>query len=363
MTFAVMLITLCEQDSPNWNQTQLSRFQEVLDEFQQYHNTAGVFVGNEVLTRGEYATATDLWTLTFYAANGSVAAPYVKAALRDVKAYRDSKNYRKVPIGYSAGEQLSGHCSKKGIDLKIADIPGLRPMLQNYLACGDDPTINADFYSLNVYEWCGESSYDGSGYSMLEQNATSYNIPIFISETGCRRPAPRLFEDQASIFGKDMADTWSGAIIYEWIEEANDYGLVSYGPTVNPTGAAATTALDGYPRSGTPSPVLPDYTNLQNQWSTLTPTGAKLSAYAASTGKLSPPACPTSTASGWIVNGNAKLPSLGETLSAAATAATASPTTSAKPSTTGKGAAAGGKEIAGMGLGLMGVMLGFVVWL
>ncbi len=245
----------------------------------------------------------------------------------------------------------------------IADIPDLRPMLQNYMACGDDPTINADFYSLNVYEWCGQSSYDVSGYSMLEQNATSYNIPIFISETGCRKPAHRLFQDQASIFGSDMANTWSGAIIYEWIEEANDYGLISYGATVDPTGAAATTALDGFPRSGTPSPVLPDYTNLQSQWSTLTPTGVKLSAYKASTRQLSPPACPTSTASGWMVNGNAKLPSLGQTLDVAATASsTGSPTTSATPSASGKGAAAGGKEIAGMGLGLMGVMLGFVVW-
>lgn len=33
----------------------------------------------------------------------SNAAPYVKAAVRDMKAYRDSKNYRKIPIGYSAG--------------------------------------------------------------------------------------------------------------------------------------------------------------------------------------------------------------------------------------------------------------------
>ena len=37
-------------------------------------------------------------------ANGSGAAPYVKAALRDVKSYRDSKNYRKIPVGYSAGK-------------------------------------------------------------------------------------------------------------------------------------------------------------------------------------------------------------------------------------------------------------------
>ena len=27
-----------------------------------------------------------------------------------------------------------------------------------------------------------------------------------------------------------MADVWSGSIIYEWIQEMNHYGLVSYGP-------------------------------------------------------------------------------------------------------------------------------------
>lgn len=244
-----------------------------------------------------------------------------------------------------------------------ADIPELRPMLQNYFACGDDPSINADFFSLNVYEWCGVSSYQGSGYSMLEQNATGYNIPIFISETGCRKPAPRLFDDQDSIFGNDMAKTWSGAIIYEWIEEMNDYGLISYGPKVNPT--ISTDALDGFPRSGTPTPVSPDYSNLQQHWATLTPAGVKLAAYTGSTAGLSPPACPTSTKDGWVVNGNAKLPSLGQTLEAAATASSTAPTgsASASASATGGGTATGGKEVAGMGLGLVGVMLGFIVWL
>lgn len=59
-----------------------------MDEFQQFDNTAGFFVGNEVLTTG----------------NNSIAAPYVKAAARDMKAYRASKGYREIPVGYSAGE-------------------------------------------------------------------------------------------------------------------------------------------------------------------------------------------------------------------------------------------------------------------
>jgi 1,3-beta-glucanosyltransferase GAS1 len=143
--------TQIDQDSPHWNQTQLSAFEKVMDEFQQYDNTAGFLVGNEVLTRG----------------NGSISAPFVKAAARDVKAYRNKKGYRDIPVGYSA-----------------ADIADLRPMLQNYLACGTNTSESVDFYSLNAYEWCGSaSSYTVSGYSQLNENVTSYNIPIFLSET------------------------------------------------------------------------------------------------------------------------------------------------------------------------------------
>lgn len=238
-------------------------------------------------------------------------------------------------------------------------------MLQNYLACGANDAERAEFYSLNVYEWCGESSYDASGYSQLEKNATGYNVPIFVSETGCREPRPRLFTDQSAIFGKDMAGTWSGAIVYEWIQEANDYGLINYGPMVDPK--ESPDALDGYPRSGTPTTISPDYNNLKSQWATLSPTGVKLSAYSASA-SITPPACPTSTAGGWIVNGNARLPSLGQTLDSAATASGATATTTGsatKPSksATGGGTTSGGKELTGMVLGLLGVMLGFVIYL
>ena len=39
------------QDFPNWNNTQLDAFTAVLKEFAQYDNTAGVFIGNEVITQ------------------------------------------------------------------------------------------------------------------------------------------------------------------------------------------------------------------------------------------------------------------------------------------------------------------------
>lgn len=241
-----------------------------MDAFSGYDNLLGLFIGNEIITQP----------------SESIAAPYIKAAIRDMKAYRDSKSYRRVPIGYSA-----------------ADIAELRPMLQNYLSCGGDVSVNIDFFSLNSYEWCDPSTYTTSGYPNLESEAVGFPVPIFFSETGCNTPGPRLFADQAAIFGPQMVSDWSGAIIYEWIEEANNYGLISYGP------AAGAIVQDGFAREGTPIPVLPDFTNLKSQWATLSPTGVSKSAYDAKT--VSTRACPASTAGGWLVDGNVALPTLG----------------------------------------------------
>lgn len=140
---------LPEAGHPQFNETQYDRYAEVMDAFHSYDNVAGFFVGNEVLNTGA----------------DSIAAPYVKAAARDMKAYRDSKGYRKIPIGYSA-----------------TDSAQLRPNLQNYLACGSNASDTVDFFSLNAYEWCGDATYQTSGYEALQMNASTYDIPIFFSE-------------------------------------------------------------------------------------------------------------------------------------------------------------------------------------
>jgi hypothetical protein len=236
-------------------------------------------------------------------------------------------------------------------------------MLQDYLACGTNSSDDVDFFSLNAYEWCGDSSYTVSGYSQLEQNATGYTKPIFFSETGCNTVPPRTFSDQAAIFGPEMVNTWSGAIVYEWIEEANNYGLISYGPEV-PATATGAGVVGGFTRSGTPTPISPDFANLQSQWSTLTPSGVALTAYSASASNLTPLPCPSSTKDGWLVQGDVPLPTVGQTGAAVATGGNTATATSASASATAtKGSANGGKEIAGMSIGLAGVMLGFVVWL
>ncbi|KAI0137245.1 Glucanosyltransferase-domain-containing protein [Xylariales sp. AK1849] len=312
-----------------WNQTQLDAYSKVMDAFESYDNLLGLFIGNEIIAQ-----------LT-----QSLAAPFIKAATRDLKAHRVAKGYRNIPIGYSA-----------------ADIAELRPMLQNYLTCGGNSSQNIDFFGLNSYEWCDPATYDTSGYKALEADAANFPVPIFFSETGCNTPGPRLFDDQQAIFGANMVNDWSGAMIYEWLEEANNYGLVSYGPSV----AATVTGENidgGYTRKGTPTPVSPDFSNLMSQWATITPTGVAKSKYDASS--VSTRDCPASTSGGWLVNGNVALPSLGETLAGSAYSSipTATGTGSAASPSETKNAVSGSKEITGMAAGLVGVMMIFTFWL
>ncbi|EPS39827.1 hypothetical protein H072_6229 [Dactylellina haptotyla CBS 200.50] len=288
--------TYIEQDGPpHWNESQLEAYTKVLDNFAGYSNLGGVFVGNEIITKS----------------NGSFAAPYIKAAVRDIKAYMEEKKYtRKIPTGYSA-----------------ADIAELRPNLQNYLACGDDSAVNVDFFGLNAYEWCGEATdYHVSGYDKLNENATDYPVPIFFSETGCNVPTPRTFKDQFAIFGPEMQDVWSGAIIYEWIQEDNNYGLVDYGR------ADPKTAIGGdtWNRGGKPTP-LPDFSALKTVWASVDPTGVSLNKYTSTKGPIS---CPASTAGIWNVDPSSPLPTLGQTAVFAEVDAAVGPTTVASSQTT-----------------------------
>ncbi|QSZ28879.1 hypothetical protein DSL72_003384 [Monilinia vaccinii-corymbosi] len=254
-TFGTALRTV----NPAWTLDQFKNYSKVMDAFHSFPNTAGFWIGNEVINSNA----------------NSDAAPYIKAAVADMRTYRDRMGYRKIPIGYSA-----------------ADIAELRPQLQNYLVCGD-PKTTVEFFGLNSYEWCGNATYDSSGYHNLQNMAENYTVPIFFSETGCIVPRPRYFGDQKAIFGPEMSRTWSGSIIYEWVNEGNEYGVVNY---------------KGTEYGGPPIPMNPEFSTLKNIWATITPNGVKESDY---TPQKPSPTCPASVARGWAINGNVPLPTLG----------------------------------------------------
>ncbi|KAI1438892.1 Glucanosyltransferase-domain-containing protein [Xylaria sp. CBS 124048] len=295
-------------NEPTWTQEQFDAYSKVMDAFHGYDNLMGLFVGNEIIADK----------------NQSLAAPFIKSASRDLKAYRDSKGYRQIPVGYSA-----------------ADIAELRPYLQDYLTCGGNASENVDFFSLNSYQWCDPSSYTTSGYANLEALAKDYPVPMFFSETGCNVPGPRLFEDQAAIFGDNMNQDWCGAIIYEWIQEQNHYGMISYGPS-----ADATAGGDGFVRSGTPTPVLPDFDNLSKQWAQITVTGISKSDY---TPNPSTRPCPAATPNGWLLDGNVAPPPLGASLAALANVASATASATSSASTSAPTSASGSASTSASG--------------
>ncbi|PYH98130.1 1,3-beta-glucanosyltransferase [Aspergillus ellipticus CBS 707.79] len=182
-----------DSSDPQWNLELYNYYASVVDSLANYTNTMGFFAGNE---------NTD-------SANTTGASAYVKAAVRDMKAYIKTKGYRSIGVGYSA-----------------ADVASVRTDLVDYFNCGDSAD-SVDFFGDNVYEWCGDSSYTESGYDTITDDYKNYSVPYFFSEYGCITVQPRSFSNVPVMYGDDMNYWLSGGIVYEYFQDANDYGLVT----------------------------------------------------------------------------------------------------------------------------------------
>ncbi len=231
-------------DDPEWNLELYDRYTSVIDELQQYDNVLGFFAGNEVITNK----------------TNSDSAAFVKAAIRDMKSYMSKEGYRSIPIGYAANDDAN-----------------TRVYSADYFACGDSD-VRADFYGINMYEWCGESSFSSSGYESRTEEFSNLSIPVFFSEYGCNTVQPRKFTEIATLFSSEMTDVWSGGIVYMYFQETNNYGLVSVdGDTVS---------------------TMADFKYYSSEINNVSPTSASESAASASSQSMS---CPATNAH-WSAN-------------------------------------------------------------
>ncbi|KAI2628173.1 Glucanosyltransferase-domain-containing protein [Xylaria nigripes] len=232
-----------DSNNPSWNVPLFQRYASVIDTMQKYKNVIGFFVGNEVIEM----------------ANQTVAAAYVKAAVRDTKAYIKSQGYRDtLGIGYAT-----------------ADVPS-RDTLALYLACqsedGSDSSI--DFSGYNIYSWCGFSNYQESSYDQHVDFYRDYPVPVFFAEYGCNvgipgGPTHRPFTEVEVLFG-NMTEVFSGGTVYRWFPAVNNYGLIQTdGDKITPE---------------------PDFTSLMSELAKVTPSSTASSTY---TPTNTPPACPT----------------------------------------------------------------------
>lgn len=181
-----------------WNTYNLYYFEnifKVVEQFSHYNNTLGFIAGNEIVNDPISA---------------SVAAPYIKAVIRDIKTYVEYNSPRTIPVGYSAADDLS-----------------YRMPLAQYLECADEnPKESVDFYGVNSYQWCGDQTFYSSGYNILVNDYKGFSKPIFFSEYGCNEVLPRNFDEVPVLYTNDMIDVFSGGLVYEFSQEPNNYGLV-----------------------------------------------------------------------------------------------------------------------------------------
>ncbi|KAI9680750.1 MAG: 1,3-beta-glucanosyltransferase gas1 [Caeruleum heppii] len=213
------------RDSPVWNSELYDRYIAVVDVLSKYSNVIGFFAGNEVSN----------------AANNTAASPFVKAAVRDIKAYIRQRNYRPMGVGYAT-----------------SDDEQIRDNIADFFNCGPQEEA-IDFYGYNVYSWCGDSNYQESGFKDRTEDFATYSVPVFFAEYGCNQPSPREFSEVGTLYGDEMSPVWSGGIVYMYHQEANNYGLVS---------------IDDSSAS-----LLPDYTALSTQLASVTPSSATADDY------------------------------------------------------------------------------------
>lgn len=201
-----------------YNEDYMEHIFSIIENFAPYNNTLGFFAGNEIINDMKSA---------------QVSPAYVKKIVSDMKRYIQQYSTRKIPVGYSAADDLNYRIS-----------------LANYLECMEDKSndfSSVDFYGVNSYQWCGKQTMESSGYDKLVKSYSEYSKPVMFSEFGCNRVQPREFEEIQALFSKDMYSTFSGGLVYEFTQQSNNYGLVKLDMDNNVH-------------------LLPDYTQLQKQY-------------------------------------------------------------------------------------------------
>ncbi|EIW66984.1 1,3-beta-glucanosyltransferase [Tremella mesenterica] len=182
-----------DRSSPSWSTNLLNEYTTTINAFLKYDNILAFNIGNEVINL----------------VSNTNAAPYVKAAARDIKAYLRGLG-SSVLIGYSA---VDGDAD-------------FRNTLAEYMSCGDD-SISVDIYGLNNYEWCGNETITSSNWNTITSGFSSLPVVTYMSEYGCIFNPPRLWTEVTALFASPVSDVFSGGMAFSYFPTSDGYGMVT----------------------------------------------------------------------------------------------------------------------------------------
>lgn len=221
---------------PVWDTALQTVYLETIDAFSKYDNVLAYSVANELVTQS----------------NLTAAATFLKAAVRDTKAYLKSTNQEKILITTSLIDGATGPNA-------------LRQRLANYIVCGDEAT-SIDLYGHNTYSWVEPSSLQESGWGDFVNDFADYPVPVYLAEfgyvpgSGSGNPEQRNWEEVAALFSTPMTDVVSGGSAFGYFPklssaQGKDYGLVDLNGDIVTVRGGWTDLKDQFARANPPTNV------------------------------------------------------------------------------------------------------------
>ena len=298
-------------NNPVWNDALYDRYTQVIDAMHNFTNLLGFVVGDNVVQ----------------GIGQDDAGPYIKAVVRDLKAYIRQKDYRAIPVGY-VSDIIQGNSN-------VID-PASKDAWQ-YLNCGN-PNETIDFFGGNAASFCKGSSYASSGYSNATGELSNYSIPTFLAGYGCNNGRERDFDEIKAIYARKMTSVWSGGIIYEYFQQGPDpgYGLVSV--------------------AGSEVSILSNFADVSTNMASVTPTGTFSASYQPSNTAVS---CPEAGATQLPPNPRAAVVSAGTASTASSPSTTGSPQLRPPAS---EGLSTGAKAGIGVGVAVLVLLLAAILF-
>ncbi|KAF1982275.1 carbohydrate-binding module family 43 protein, partial [Aulographum hederae CBS 113979] len=219
---------------PAWDVDMLRELQRTIDAVSVYDNFLGFAVGSGASRMRPTVGGTEMFA-------------FVRAAVRDAKAYIGERGYRDIPIGYSTYYDF--------------EIPADGT---SYLTCGD-PLSSVDFIGITPpSSWCGTGPVQVNANSGLDVNFPANFVPVFMSEYRCSTSAN--FSDVRALSGEEMTKVWSGGTLWQYYDDlatSESSGLVDIENDVavpNPTFTALASVMSSLQTPALQDPLGPQPT-------------------------------------------------------------------------------------------------------